>query len=285
MIRYDEEKSFELTDFKEIAGEDVVRVVISRCPKKVMTRVAKASDHFEKAKKLSGIDDEMGVIRLIAAEEELVVAIFELIKSQKPGGGRYKTYVKKFNNHKVKLGFYPVLSQVKHILSSIYSSGVALDGMQGDFGFSYRLVVENDKAVARIYYDDKGGYIDHNPMSQIISLEDREYDEVLESLYKEFEGRVHADANMDIKTFVAQRSDFRNKILYATDEGVASMGESLDDLISKVFSIAIQDLLWVLCVLSSYPLDKNADLLLKQFFELYGMILKEAGVRDIKPLP
>ena len=54
--------------------------IFDNAPRKVLTRVAGALEHYVRSEKLGTIDKEMGAIRLIAGEEELVVAIFEWLK-------------------------------------------------------------------------------------------------------------------------------------------------------------------------------------------------------------
>ena len=66
--------------FAELIGDDIVPLIFEAAPTKVASRVGKALDHFTEAKRLCGIDDEMGALRCIAAEEELVVAILEWLK-------------------------------------------------------------------------------------------------------------------------------------------------------------------------------------------------------------
>jgi hypothetical protein len=65
----------DVTLFEDLVGEEVIRFILAHAPRKVAARFEKALDHFNKAVKLDGLDDEMGAIRLIAAEEELVAAI------------------------------------------------------------------------------------------------------------------------------------------------------------------------------------------------------------------
>lgn len=65
-----EMKPTEISAFAEIVGEDVVSFIFEHAPRKVTTRVAKALEHYTRARKLVDIDEEMGAIRLIAAEEE-----------------------------------------------------------------------------------------------------------------------------------------------------------------------------------------------------------------------
>ncbi len=66
--------------FSELVGQEIVEFVFQLAPTEVGTRVGKALDHYTKALRLVGVDDEMGALRCIAAEEELVVAIFEWLK-------------------------------------------------------------------------------------------------------------------------------------------------------------------------------------------------------------
>ena len=70
--------------FAELVGRDVIELIFEVAPRKVRSRVEKALDHYTKALRLVGVDDEMGAIRLIAAEEELVVANFEWLKLRAP---------------------------------------------------------------------------------------------------------------------------------------------------------------------------------------------------------
>ena len=60
--------------FQALVGEDILKLIYKRAPRKVYGRVGSALRHFVKAHALSGIDEEMAAIRLIAAEEELVDA-------------------------------------------------------------------------------------------------------------------------------------------------------------------------------------------------------------------
>jgi len=59
----------DLAPFFELAGEDVMALIVDRAPRKVRSRVLKSLDHYTKARRLVGIDEEMGALRCIAAEE------------------------------------------------------------------------------------------------------------------------------------------------------------------------------------------------------------------------
>lgn len=98
-----------LTPYFELAGEDVVMVIVDRAPRKVLSRVLKSLDHYTKALRLIGVDEEMGALRCVAAEEEMVVAIFEWLKLKAASMPEHGDFIKKYKNHYVKLAFSPVL--------------------------------------------------------------------------------------------------------------------------------------------------------------------------------
>jgi hypothetical protein len=81
--------------FADLIGQDFLDYIFETAPRKVGTRVGKALDHFYKGAPLDGIDDEMGAIRLIAAEEELVVAIFEWLKLNTDKVPQHDDFIKK----------------------------------------------------------------------------------------------------------------------------------------------------------------------------------------------
>ncbi|WGD50977.1 hypothetical protein QA641_36265 [Bradyrhizobium sp. CB1650] len=114
-----EEKTLNTALFNELVSEEIIDFLFSHIPTKVASRVAKALDHYERAIALVGGDEEMGAIRLIAAEEELVVAIFEWLKLKEEQFPEHRDFVRKFKNHVVKLSFYPVLSQFRFIISDM----------------------------------------------------------------------------------------------------------------------------------------------------------------------
>jgi hypothetical protein len=116
--------------FADLIGEDCIAFVFEHAPQKVTTRVARALDHYSRAPLLTGIDEEMGAIRLIAGEEELVVAIFEWLKLNEEQFPEHRDFVRKFKNHVVKLSFYPVLSQIRFILQDMLERGFTLDGLE-----------------------------------------------------------------------------------------------------------------------------------------------------------
>jgi hypothetical protein len=88
-------------DLERLVGEPVVVAILKAAPLKVQTRVAKAAYHLQRALRLEGVDDEMGALRLIAAEEELVVAIFEWLKLNSEHFPEHRDFVAKQKNQLV----------------------------------------------------------------------------------------------------------------------------------------------------------------------------------------
>jgi len=92
-----------------------------------------------------GVDDEMGAIRCIAAEEELVVALFEWLKLNTAKVPNHEDFIRKFKNHYVKLAFYPVLSQFRFVLGDMLEQGITIDGLEDVLHLNVRAECRDDK--------------------------------------------------------------------------------------------------------------------------------------------
>ena len=245
------------TLFANLIGQEIFDLLFEVTPRPVAARVSKALDHFNKAKELKGVDDEMGMIRLIAAEEELVVAIFEYLKSNAEKLPQHDDFVKKYKNHRVKLAFYPVLSQFRFILERWFSEGMILDGLEGLGSWSARPVVVERKVAIQIMNADGKVSLNQNPLATKISRNGLSDEEVIEELFKDFVKRVRNQHKMDIQEFVTARADFRNQLFYASDDGFLGMENNLNDLIED-FRETFRDLLWALAILiGNVPLKKR----------------------------
>lgn len=272
-----EMKPTEISPFAEIAGEDVVSFIFEHAPRKVTTRVAKALEHYTRARKLVDIDEEMGAIRLIAAEEELVVAIFEWLKLKEGHFPEHKDFMRKFKNHIVKLAFYPTLAQFRFILGDMLEQGFTMDGFEDVLNWSAKPVIEGDRIKLAILDNNGKELIRHNPLAVAISRDDIPDDEIVGALLKEFTGLIERQQETTLKAFLLERADYRNKLLYASDAGSMEMGERLTELI-EVFRQTYHDLLWTLAVLIGVePAIKHWGLV-SQFIGLYRCALIEAGM-------
>ena len=272
-----EMKPVDVAPFEKIVGKDVVSFIFENAPRKVHTRVAKALEHFTRASKLIDIDEEMGAIRLIAAEEELVVAIFEWLKLNEERFPEHRDFVRKFKNHVVKLSFYPTLQQFRFILSDMLSEGFTMDGLEEVINFTAKPVIEGKQVKLAILDNQGEELIRHNPLATAISRDDLDDAETVEALLRDFAKLIDQQQGRTLKAFLSDRADFRNKLLYASDAGSLAMGERLSDLI-EIFKQTYHDLLWTLAVLIGAEPAKKHWGLVSQFIGLYRAALIEAGV-------
>ena len=270
-------EALDATPFAELVSADVIDLISDKAPSKVRWRVHKALDHYTRAMRLEGLDEEMGAIRLIAAEEELVVAIFEWLKLNEAHYPEHRDFARKFKNHQVKLSFYPVLSQFRCVLVDLLTEGFSLEGLEDVIKWRSRPVVSDGK-VQLLIEDESGKEIwRHDPLSVAVSRGDDSHAVVLQALFDDFSELVASQQKMSVREFVAKRADYRNGILYATDAGYLRMKESLAELLT-IHRQTYHDLLWVLAALVSGPPPSRERGLVSQFVWLYRRVLEEAGV-------
>jgi hypothetical protein len=261
--------------FADLVGTDVIDLILELAPRKVGSRVGKALDHYTKALRLIGVDDEMGAIRCIAAEEELVVAIFEWLKLNAAKVPEHQDFIRRYKNHYVKLAFYPVLSQFRFVLGDMLEDGITLDGLEDALHWQLSAVCVEKKVKLRIA-DQGKEIVLINPLAVAVSWGDRTDTEVVNELFKDFAKMIADQKGMTVREFVGARAEYRNKLLYAEDAGFGAMDEDLKALMDTVFNTVLRDLLWCLAVLlSDSPVLKDWGLV-SQFIALYRLVLSEA---------
>jgi hypothetical protein len=274
-----EHTSVKLSDelFQALVGADILALIYDRAPRKVLSRVGNALRHFIKAHELCGIDEEMAVIRLIAAEEELVVAIFEILKLNAGAMPEHGDFIRKYKDHQVKLALSPVLAELKGPLVALLESGISFDGLEDHLRWSVNVVRSGDRVVVQIS-DESGKHLfDHNPFDISLELTEGSEDQAVATLFADLKARV-LKHDMSLRDFVAFRADFRNKLLYADDAGTFSMGNSAAELIQDTFSKTLSDLLWCVALLTSaHPLQANWGLV-SQCIAVYRMVLVECNI-------
>lgn len=272
-----QQDELDVSAISAVAGEDLVDLLFEKAPRKVASRIGKAIDHYNKALLLQNVDDEMGAIRLIAAEEELVVAIFEWLKLKSDQFPEHRDFVRCFKNHQVKLAFYPVLSQFRFILADM-AEGFVPEGVDDFDGWSATMACENNHVDLVVKGADGAEVIRANPFSVAISRDNLTHDEVVEEMYRDFEREVCRQHNVPVRKFVISRADYRNKLLYAEDGGMSQMGETLEELLDTTFKTTLRDLLWTLgALVCNQPLQANFGLV-AQFVSLYRRVLAESRI-------
>ncbi|WFU42737.1 hypothetical protein QA640_09880 [Bradyrhizobium sp. CB82] len=265
-----------LEPFVRLIGAEFVEFIFERAPRKVASRVSKALDHFSKAMRLTGVDEEMGAIRCIAAEEELVVAIFEVLKLNAANLPAHEDFIRRYKNHYVKLSFHPVLSQFRWILSDMIRNGITFPGWENLITMRLEPVVDEGRVKLRMHKEDGQELVALNPLNVSISCDDLDHEDVVEELFRDFEAEITRQSGMTVRQFITARAEFRNTLLYATDAGYGAMADRLDELIERSFSVAYRDLLWALAILlDNKPAHRNWGLV-SQFIGLYRRVLSHS---------
>lgn len=276
-IVYDQMAKVDITPFAELVGEDIATFIFESAPRKVATRAFKSLDHFVRAGKLEKLDEEMGAIRLIAGEEELVVAIFEWLKLNEDSFPEHKDFVRKFKNHVVKLAFYPVLQQFRFVVSGMLEDGITLEGMEGILNWTAKPVVDGKQIKLALCAEDGSELIRMDPFAIDISHGDLRGKDAVPVLLAHLTQTIKDQQDLTLKQFLMARADFRNHMLYATDGGSAELGDSFADL-RETFKQTYHDLLWVLAlVLGGKPPSKTWGIA-SQFIAVYRGALIEAGI-------
>lgn len=262
--------------FDALIGEEFFELLLNTAPTKVRSRVLKALDHYHKAKKLKGVDEEMGAIRLIAGEEELVVAIFEWIKLNEKDYPEHRDFVRKFKNHTVKLAFYPVLAQIRFVMGDMLTDGIVMEGLE-EISWSLKPVIE-DKAFRLAIVGPKGDEVwRHDPLHHDISREGENGMDVVPHLLAELEKVLEDQRKQTLRQFLSDRTEYRNHLLYASDAGHLQMDDALDEIFEHI-NITYRDLLWVLLALiSGKPISKQYGIV-TQFMGVYRAVLTKAGI-------
>ena len=269
-----DEDCFELEYFNSLVGENLVDMILTKAPTKVKWRVIKAADHVRKAHRIKDIDMEMFSIRLIAAEEELVVAVFEWLKLNTDKMPEHKDLVGKFKNHQVKLMFTPVLMLMKSVLIESLGPNLNIHGVRVELKPRF----ENEKVDLCFSIPSSGFMMPLNPLSIFINLEEQEQEQdIIESLYEQLQNEVRNEFGIPLKEFVMKRADFRNLLLYSNDGGFVNCVIDYDELMDG-FNQTFEALLWSLAaLLTNDPLSPNLGLV-TQFIDVYRLVLIKTKV-------
>lgn len=278
-----EQIAIDTGELQRLVGNDVVHAILIAAPLKVQTRVAMASRHLEKAIRLEGVDDEMGVIRLIAAEEELVVAIFEWLKLNAEHFPEHRDFVSKKKNHLVKLAFTPVLGQMAWVFDDFLKNGLTSEGLEDFISWRVAPGVKAGKVVLQLLAQDGEPLIDINPLDVSVSKDGASDEEVVGELYDDFLQLLPEAGDNRVKSFITYRADYRNKLLYAEDGQSYSMGQTLTE-IRPIIERDLKRLLWCLAALLTNKPTSRQWGAVGQFIALYRRVLLEAKVLRIPEL-
>ncbi len=277
-ILVSEDLIIDANSFASMVGEDIIDLIFEKAPKKIATRVGNSLRHYDKAISLAGVDDEMGMIRLIAAEEELVVAIFEWLKINEAKLPNHSDFVKKYKNHQVKLSFSPMLDQIGFVLADFMRHGITIDGLEDVLHWKLCVVRSDKKVTLRVTNQFGNKIFDQNPLAVSISLPGLSDDQVIEEFYDSFSRSVHDQLGLTVRQYISKRTEYRNKLLYAEDGNIFSMNNSLELIVENVFSRTLTHLLWSLAILLTNSPETINWGLINQFISLYRKLLSECNL-------
>jgi hypothetical protein len=262
--------------FDALVGAEIFAFIIAAAPGPVRNRIVKSLDHLIRAERLQGVDEEMGALRLIAAEEELVVAIFEWLRQEAEHFPEHADFVRQFKRHPVKQSLHPVLREFRMALEGNFE-GFTIEGLEDVIDWRPWPVIEEGRILLQI--TDKAGaeIFRHDPLAIAITLGDLASAEAADALYETFAKRLKEQLGMSVADFVRTKADFRNSLLYATDQGSAVMHETLGELL-EIFRPVLRDLLWTVAILLGWRPPKVEWGLVSQFFRVYRRVLADAGL-------
>ncbi len=261
----------------ESINQDIWDFVHKNATTSVRSRVENCYLHYTKALVIKSIDPEMSAIRLVAAEEELAVAVFDIIKRNEDSFIDCKHITQKFRNHFVKQLFSPTVHNIAIIVSAFLESGLRIDVVEGgpSIDISIEPIIAENKLLLRLHIGEN--HIDNSPFNFFLNKSDGQED-VVETLYEDFEELIKYNGYDSIKKFAKHRVDFRNKILYAEDAMIFDVGEEIENVLSSVTQ-TLNEVLWIIALLLSND-DSPAKKwgIASQFLRLYERVLKEAKI-------
>ncbi|WGD50978.1 hypothetical protein QA641_36270 [Bradyrhizobium sp. CB1650] len=126
--------------------------------------------------------------------------------------------------------------------------------------------------------DDKGKeLIRVSPLAIVLSQGEITGKDVVPILLKDFEELIQEQGHSSLKSFLFERADYLNKLLYATDGGSMLMAETLGDLMEG-FKRTYHDLLWTLVILVGAQPPRKEWGIVSQFVDLYREMLIKTGI-------
>lgn len=191
--------------------------------------------HIEKAWEIKDLDREMAGFRAITAEEESVTAIFHSLKRRKYKGSD------KLNpwNHVHKSALYPFLIAVSE----------AFEPFKSEMKPKFELHSENGEKTFRVRVTVKGPdgkeiwAFPEPPFNFNVWVNNRLYD-----FTEQFSMLASEKNAKDILTAVKKAANYRNQILYASQDGIPSLAEPIDKYLLKRRDVIFLNLAIVLVI-------------------------------------
>lgn len=240
-------------------------------PRKVWSRVHSSMLHYHKAKLLCGVDNEMGFIRLVAAEEEMTVAVFELLKNDRNHIQYAERFTRRFKNHAVK-SVLPIILEfvsrntLRKVGPALLAAGVISEDKPG-------ITFEDGKLhLSYPSYNGRQLSVELNGAKVIIG-EDKDIS--VDSYHRELADEIFAHHRKSLKRFFQDRAARRDNLLYARDGGIELASYSVSEWLQIEYEATIRTLIYTLSILTVNDISSKDGTFLRRFAELYDRILDQ----------
>ncbi|MBU4404772.1 MAG: hypothetical protein L6428_12470 [Candidatus Aminicenantes bacterium] len=227
-----------------------------------------AIKHIKKAWDIREIDKEMACFRAITGEEESVSAIFHSLKKRKYFGAEKL----KPRNHVHKAAFHPFCIAVSQSLTMLNEQGreptIELKEENGIKRFHTRLTMKMPDGHTKWAYPLP-------PLHYNVKVNEELHD------FSEELMNIASERNAaDIISVIKKEANCRNRILYASDAGIPSIPDSLDDFLMKKKEVIFLNLIIFLMIDPYHEKQLFVQQALQAFLKMLNIIDKvdiEAG--------
>ena len=174
-----------------------------------------AFEHLEKAQALAELDPEMAIFRAITAEEEAATVLFITLKQRQYNGAKQIQH----RSHLYKQGLFPFLVLIRDYIGSV----------EDQLPEKRWRKVEDDDGKARLIWEFEGpgglwGRPDH-PFNMMLSSGETgdpyHFERELDRFAKE-------TAEGDVKKYLNERANQRNRLLYASESGIPRVTDGVE---------------------------------------------------------
>jgi hypothetical protein len=235
-----------------------ILALVRKCPGRGRHCAINAVDHVRKAWRLREIDPEMAIFRAITAEEESATAIFyALVRRKYVGASKLR-----LDDHEHKAAVGPFLDALVEIVTDVPDAEPTVVLSRTPNG---------ERLFTRLSFVDASGQkfvlYPLPPLSGGVSINGDE-----EALGREFDQALNRIATRaratSIKKHVAGIKNERNKLLYASDRGVARVRELQDWYFTQVRDRVFRNLITYLLIDQHAQKQEFAQEALKAFLRI-----------------
>jgi hypothetical protein len=247
----------QLSEVERLLAESVLR---QPAPGKHAAR--SAISHIQKAYLIKDIDPSMALFRAITGQEEAARAIFHALQRR-----RYLHASKlKWRDHKHKAAVIPFLMAVVESIEQIEFVKAELEFVDVNGEYRLRSKIEWQLPNGRVKT-----IIPDPPLDVRMEVQGEEYD-----FFLDIETVVAKNNYANVKKYIHDLANERNRLLYATERGVPFISSSIDaDLAKKRENVFVMIAVYLL--IDCYP---TQQLLVSQSLRAFLKMIGELSSTD-----